>query len=242
MPPPVYWQRVRVPYVRQRTLALADQYWPNETTFDTRDEWRLVVTSGAAMNTTASTVVNVGAGSLYTTDGTYLANSTAATLTLNNNWTVANNWRLRQVYGTWQYGVDFNVPIRTPEEQAAYAARLAASQKKKARAVRKAKKLLTEHLSDEQLAMLAEKDYFELESSSGRRYRIYRGIQRNITELDALGREVNRLCAHSKDMSMPAEDHILVQKLMLETDESGFRKIANHSPIWVPNHELELAA
>lgn len=248
MPPPVYWQRVRVPVVRnQQQWAYENETTLADMTYDTRDEWRLVFTSGAAMNTTASTVT-IPAGTLYTTDGTYLANSTAATLTLRNDWALANNWRssylnyTQPVQGNWTYGIDVGVPIRTPEEQAAYAARVASDLKKKARAVRKAKKLLTEHLTDEQLQSLAEKDYFELESSSGRRYRIYRGIQRNITELDAQGREFNRLCAHSNEMNMPAEDHILVQKLMLETDESGFRKIANHSPIYVPNRELELAA
>lgn len=123
----------------------------------------------------------------------------------------------------------------TPEEVAAQAARYAAIDKQKKRAVRKAKKLLTEHLTDEQLVMLAEKDYFELESSSGRRYRIHRGHSRNILELNAAGQPVNRLCAHSRDLSMPDEDHILVQKLMLETDEAGFRRVANHSPIYIPS-------
>lgn len=99
------------------------------------------------------------------------------------------------------------------------------------RALARAKRLIKQHLTDAQLEMLAAKQYFELESSSGKRYRIYRGHSMNVYRLDDEGREIERLCAYSKTPNMPDDDHILIQKLHLETDEEAFRKVANKADL-----------
>lgn len=132
--------------------------------------------------------------------------------------TVATGWA--QAWGQ-AWGV-----LKTPEE-------IKREKRREARAAGRARKLLREHLTDVEHQQLAEEGYFEIESESGRRYRIYQGFSRNIVEIDPeTGLAVARLCAHGGYASkMPTEDHMLAQKLMLQAAEKDFRKIANISRI-----------
>ena len=67
--------------------------------------------------------------------------------------------------------------------------------------------------------------------SAGRTYRIWRGVAGNVRELDAAGRERARLCCHPTE-DVPQGDVMAAQKLHLETDEAGFRRTANVTPVW----------
>lgn len=95
----------------------------------------------------------------------------------------------------------------------------------------RAERLLREHLSREQEEELKTKGHFHLElhvNGQRKRYRIERGRSRNVRQVDDTGRILKTLCAHPVAM-VPDADTMLAQKLMLEGDEEGFLRIANHS-------------
>lgn len=109
-----------------------------------------------------------------------------------------------------------------PPNQAAIQAREEARLAAKA----KARSVLDQHLSEEQRAQLARDQFFLVEGSAGRRYRIRQGRSNNIDRLDAQGQVAEHLCGHPQ-IACPDEDTMLGQKLALETDEEAFRKVAN---------------
>ena len=112
-------------------------------------------------------------------------------------------------------------------------------------AERKAKALLREHLSDEQLVEYETDGSFTVETADGaRRYRIGRGIAGNVRLLAcredppvlvaANGRPIRegaRFCAHvyHPDGDVPVEDNQLAQKLLIEAAEEQFLAMANVS-------------
>lgn len=92
----------------------------------------------------------------------------------------------------------------------------------------RAEELLRAHLTEEQRRQLDEQHAFVMRSELGRTYRISRGRVRNIAQLNEDGKGIAILCAHPT-MHVPDPDTMLAQKLMLETDEDSFRRIANIS-------------
>lgn len=114
-----------------------------------------------------------------------------------------------------------------------YQRRAIEAEAERARARERAARLLHEHLTAEQLEELSREGRFHLDvlSQDGRRrrYRINRGRSRNVQEVDpGNGRIIKTLCAHPVAY-VPDEDTMLAQKLMLETAEAEFLRIANHS-------------
>jgi hypothetical protein len=114
-----------------------------------------------------------------------------------------------------------------------YRKRAIEAEAERARARERATRLLHEHLTAEQLEELSRAGRFHLDvlSQDGRRrrYRINRGRSRNVQEIDlGNGRIIKTLCAHPA-AAVPDEDTMLAQKLMLETAEAEFLRIANHS-------------
>lgn len=89
----------------------------------------------------------------------------------------------------------------------------------------RSKKLLKEHLDAEQLAMLMDNDHFHVRCKSGQLYRINNGRVGNIDVMEN-GSRKHGLCAHPEDY-VPNYDTMLAQKLMLETNEDEFVRIAN---------------
>ena len=65
---------------------------------------------------------------------------------------------------------------------------------------------------------------FEVRGESGQRYRITYGSTANIEVLSQSGRVVRQLCAGPLEVPTPAL--MLAQKLMLETEEAEFLRIA----------------
>jgi hypothetical protein len=92
---------------------------------------------------------------------------------------------------------------------------------------KRAERLLLQFLNPDQEVQYRKDRYFEVLSKDGtRRYRIRRGWAGNVTVIDLKGREVEKLCIHP-DISVPQEDNLLAQKLLLEADEEEFRRTAN---------------
>jgi hypothetical protein len=88
----------------------------------------------------------------------------------------------------------------------------------------RARELLLSHLTEEQRATFIENRWFVVIGGRSRmRYRIETGhLVANVRRLN----DNLRLCAHC-DHSLPMDDHLIAQKLMLEYDEDAFLAIAN---------------
>ncbi len=89
----------------------------------------------------------------------------------------------------------------------------------------KAMSLLKSVLDDQQIKDLESNSYFFLVGSAGNRYKINASYMiGNVEEIDDDGM-VAKYCAHP--MNVPIGDVILAQKVWLETDEEGFKRVAN---------------
>jgi hypothetical protein len=89
----------------------------------------------------------------------------------------------------------------------------------------KAKRLLKSLLTDEQEAALEEKGSFDL-TIGDRIYRVSPG--RGVTRIGADGKADESYCIHPDgSLGLPIEDWAIAQKLLLETDEEAFLRIAN---------------
>lgn len=121
----------------------------------------------------------------------------------------------------------------TEEERAEREARVAEGRRLQAEAAAAAKAaseraltLLLSALDEEQAAEYTEHQRFHVTATSGRRYCIKHGRQHNVFLVDADGRAVREYCGHVGE-SVPNEDNILAQKLLLEADEEAFIRVAN---------------
>lgn len=106
------------------------------------------------------------------------------------------------------------------QRAAAEQERAAAESKERATA------LLLSLLNKQQTADFHARQEFTVTGSDGKRYLIRLGRAHNIFELDDAGNRVVEICGHVSDR-VPDEDNIAAQKLALEADAPGFRRIAN---------------
>jgi hypothetical protein len=91
--------------------------------------------------------------------------------------------------------------------------------------------LLIGNLSPKQREVYRSRGYFEvLGGDTGRRYRIRRGYQLNIEELDERGQRIRMWC-FLPEGRIPVADIMLAQKIALELFESEALRIAHRSPI-----------
>ena len=105
----------------------------------------------------------------------------------------------------------------------------------------RARRLLCSMLSPEQREELEADNRFHLrvidgKSGEERVYRIDQGFQGNVKLLGPDGRPVKSYCIHAKTTDdegnrLPNEDHMLAQKLLLQTDEERFIQVANMTPV-----------
>jgi hypothetical protein len=165
---------------------------------------------------TASTVYDHGANRLLLTADSYVSQAVTASNSL--YWT---NWIAHQEE-TAEQRVARNV---ANEQWQARQRDMAAVRKA---ASERAERLLVACLSSAQRGELTTAGWFEVQSSRGRRYRIRRGRVRNVIEVDMLGRTLRTYCCHPFD-GVPDADTMLAQKLMLETQEDEFLRLANVS-------------
>ncbi len=90
----------------------------------------------------------------------------------------------------------------------------------------KAQSLLLRFLSSEQQQSLSANEYFDVQGADGRRYRLSKGHYNNITVLSPLGTPTEEvLCAGP--VGVPLGDHLLAQKLLLESDPHALLSKAN---------------
>ena len=90
--------------------------------------------------------------------------------------------------------------------------------------------LLVQSLSPVQRAQYAARGHFDVTGGdTGRRYRILRGYQMNIEELDPRGQRRRLLC-FLPEGRVPVPDIMLAQKLALELFESDALKVAHGTP------------
>ena len=95
-------------------------------------------------------------------------------------------------------------------------------------AERKGLALLKENLTPAQIETHDQHKYFDVKGNhSGKTYRIKRGRQMNVYELDGNGNEKCGWCFVPAESSLCVSDTILCQKIALETDEKAALKVAN---------------
>jgi len=92
----------------------------------------------------------------------------------------------------------------------------------------RAERLLRSHLSPDQVRDLDQHNWFEVHVAD-RVYRLLRGRMGNV-RLMCDGKAVAQFCIHPKT-DVPDADTMLAQKLMLESDEESFLRIANRSEL-----------
>ena len=86
------------------------------------------------------------------------------------------------------------------------------------------------NLSPVQRAQYAARGHFDVTGGdTGRHYRILRGYQLNVEELDPRGQRRRLLC-FLPEGRVPVADIMLAQKIALELFESEALKVAHHTP------------
>lgn len=96
------------------------------------------------------------------------------------------------------------------------------------RAAARDRKLLLRSLTRTQRAQFERWNGFVVRGRSGQYYRITYGTVANVEVLDERGAVCGRLCAGPTGVSIPAV--MLAQKLMLETREAEFLRVAARGP------------
>jgi hypothetical protein len=187
------------------------------------------VTVEAVADTSTVSVIwrQWNAGSSSCSDTTWSAWCQAST----SGSTVPVTYRVAAVQAQPRQPTAEEVAQAAEQARLAQEARRAAEEARKA-AVAKAVALLREHLDESQRQEFERDRHFHVISQSGKRYRLRVGRSGNVFELDEQGREVNRYCIHPGEW-VPDEDTMLAQKLLLETDEGEFRRLANKTRLAV---------
>lgn len=117
----------------------------------------------------------------------------------------------------------------TPEAMAERLAQMAKWDEEQKVIKARARELLEATLNQEQREQLKKESFFDLETSSGRIYRIKPGHK--VERLDPATKKATSLfCIHPRE-SVPADDIAVSQKMWLETDEETFLKTANETKI-----------
>ena len=99
-------------------------------------------------------------------------------------------------------------------------------------AEKRSHQLLVGNLSPSQCEQYRTRGYFEVVGgNTGTRYRIHRGYQMNVEELDRKGRRIRFLC-FMPEGAIPVGDVMLAQKIALELFEADAIRVANRSPAW----------
>lgn len=116
--------------------------------------------------------------------------------------------------------------IREQQRRERWAAEEAARKAKLEAARIQAESLLDFVLSDIQRQSLKEEDWFLVVGKSGNIYRIRRGMVGNIDLVGPDGKIIRSYCVHPTE-NMPIADHMVAQKLWLESDDEFVEKTAN---------------
>lgn len=132
-----------------------------------------------------------------------------------NTYSSASNWGVYEDPRVWMEG-QRRIQARQLEKH---------SEEARTRAI----DLLLENLSPAQRESFQRNKWFVVEGGkSGLQYRIHANdnVAANIDVLDG-ERVARRLCGHCEVSKVPLGDHLLAQKIMLESAEEDFLRIAN---------------
>lgn len=188
--------------------------------------WWYVPSSTTA--TTTGTTIYYTPSDYTTSSGTTATwsryQSTGATaVTITYNWEPRYEWRDPGVEDQRTMARRGYAEMRAAQQRREHRdAVLAVAREEQRAAAEKAEELLRSCLSVEQVECLEANQYFDVDGSSGGHYRIYRGYAGNVA------RDRYRYCAHGAH-DLPEPDHMLMQKLAIETDEEAFLAVANRS-------------
>lgn len=185
-----------------------------------------------------------GTGNVWST---WASNSTAISFT-NNTWTTwagttSGTNTLDSVWISWGSGTSYRVAQqiwpaaqRTPEQiEADRVAREARDEQyriqeeERKAAVARAEELLKDNLSEAQRKEYEKDKHFHV-VAGGKTYRIRKGWSGNVELLNGKGEVLSRYCIHPTTY-VPEEDNMLAQKLMLETAEEEFVRVANRTVV-----------
>ncbi len=139
------------------------------------------------------------------------------------------------VFDTWCYGVTrgqtgaSNLPYEISWADLKRQNKIDDEKRKKARA--RARKLLKRHLTPKQWLDYDTHGEFFVKTPKGHLYQIGSARDHNIVRLNKRRKAMRVLCASIYGYGVPVEDIMLAQKLMLETQEDAFLKIAHHWPV-----------
>jgi len=143
--------------------------------------------------------------------------------TTSTNTTASSSTYTGPVWSTWTSTGVYNGELRAAPRYPAGNPRIAQVPNP---AIERADRLLESILNEAQREHLREKKWFLVRGKSGTLYRVRRGRAGNVDQLDAEGKVVDRFCAHPT-MYVPDGDTMAGQKLMLETDDVAFQRLAN---------------
>jgi hypothetical protein len=205
-------------------------------TAGTTERWIISTGTSTSASTTDGLILTAGTASSITWTTSNTSSVTSATLDVWNQWVQSEHAHLDQVaWQTWNGEALGRIEVR--ESAAQRLAREAARRENEARlferqraimaeqriAETRAKRLLVENISPAQRKSLKDHGHFDV-LVGGKTYRIKWGSHGNVYLVQG-GREVRSFCIQPPDV--PAGDAMLAQKLLLETDEASFLRIAN---------------
>jgi hypothetical protein len=200
------------------------------TTTATTGAWAGWV-AGTACNTTTASLTET-TWTAWSTTGTTITDTGYATLVPSSwgQYWIPQQERRQLTKAERKQAAAAEVERRRVEEERRLAAQAAAqaAEAKRKEAHDRAEQLLLAHLSPEQERAWKEERAIFVTGQSGRRYQIKDGRAGNITEFDAAGKAIARLCVHVGPMC-PNPDNVLAQKLALEFHEETLRRTANIS-------------
>lgn len=179
--------------------------------------------------------VTAAASNVWVVWNTAVTVSTASASASSTNyvwatWNAATATTVTNVWGTWNGVVEETREQRQVRErrQAEFVEEQRKQASEAAAARARAARLLEANLDEEQRKTLVEKNCFYLHTKAGRKYRIDRGTHGNVKLIDETGKILKGYCAQPD--GVPVEDSMLAQKLMLESDEDAFLRVANARP------------
>jgi hypothetical protein len=143
---------------------------------------------------------------------------------------ITSNWQTATItYGAGDCYVVTNWPEPETEEQRTERERAwAESEAKRMAVAARAEELLLSVLTDKQKESYKKEKLFDVEIAD----KVYRLRDRQRAQLLKNGKPIVEYCIHpSYEHGLPAEDVLIAQKLLLETDETAFLRIANHTRI-----------
>lgn len=139
------------------------------------------------------------------------------------NWIVTDTWDNADTWGStgtaltilrnWADAVHHEVEEKT---------------KSPSPAAKRAEELLLRNLTEKQRADYLQDGRFYITTKKKHKYVITKARDHNVIRLNKRGKPINCLCLSIYVVKVPLGDVLLAQKLMLEDDEDGFLKKANH--------------